>query len=125
MNYALLMKGQFHLWAGFRRMYQTVFYLKHKVAFWLCFSVFSFKRLLLFLQMFINQSMRKTLTSDELSPVLSLLSELAFNGLISYGSNGLSRLVFDKSDFSKLKQGAMSGIFILLFTLFSNSQNAT
>ena len=76
----------------------------------MCFSVSSFNRLQLFLQMFMEQSMRKTISTEELSHVLNLLSELAFNGLVHHGSNGLPRLVFDKSDFSKLKERALPGI---------------
>ena len=60
--------------------------------------------------MFVMQSERRTISSEELSCVLNLLSELAFNGLVHHDSNGLPRLVFDKSDFSKLKQGALPGI---------------
>ena len=69
--------------------------------------------------------MRKTISTEELSHVLNLLSELAFNGFIDHGSNGLPRLVFDKTDFSKLKDRVLPGILIESFTLCFNSQNVS
>ena len=64
------------------------------------------------LQMFMGHSMGMTKSSEDMSLVLSLLSELAFNGLVHHGSNGLPRLAFDKSDFNDLKERALPGILI-------------
>ena len=56
-------------------------------------------------QMFMKQSLKKPDPSPgEVSSVLRLLSELAFNGLLDRRS--LPRLVFDTSDFEKLKNNA-------------------
>ena len=48
----------------------------------------------------------------EVSSVLRLLSELALNGLLDHGSH--PRLVFDTSDFEKLKEEPMPGNILQL-----------